>query len=112
MRGGHTQTSAFRLQRTKSLTMLGHLRDGHALLVGHEAEDGEDDEAGVDAGAAVEEGDDEGVAVTVVGELVEAGHGDQPSRAGAQRVEDLRGRVAPHLDSGQGIWSVLARSPG
>ena len=77
--------------------------DVSASLVGHEAEDGEDDEAGVDAGAAVEEGDEEGIAVAVVGELVEAGHGDQPSRARAQRVKDLRGRVAPYLDSRQEI---------
>jgi len=32
-----------------------HLRDGHVLLVGHEAQDGEDGEAGDEARAAVQE---------------------------------------------------------
>ena len=42
----------------------------------HEAHDGEDDEAGEDAGGAVGEGDEDGVPVTVVGELVVAGQRD------------------------------------
>ena len=75
--------------------------DRHALLIGHVAEHGEDDEARVDAGAAVDEGDDEGVAQDVVVELVEGRHRDQPSHRNAERVEDLRCCVGPHFRFGQ-----------
>ena len=71
--------------------------DRHALLIGHVAEHGEDDEARVDAGATVDEGDDEGVAQDVVVELVEGRHGDETAHRDAERVEDLSGGVRPHL---------------
>ena len=63
----------------------------------HEADNGEDDEASEDAGGAVGEGYEDGVPVAVVGELVVAGQRDQTPEAGAQRVEDLCGRVSPNL---------------
>ena len=37
--------------------------------------------------------------VAVVLEAVVAGHGDEAARTRAQRVEDLRRRVTPHLTS-------------
>ena len=40
-----------------------HLVDGHAGRVGHEAQDGEDDETRKDGRAAVEEWDDQGISV-------------------------------------------------
>jgi len=66
--------------------------------VSHEAHDGEDDEAGEDAGGAVGEGDEDGVPVAVVGELVVAGQRDQPPEAGAQGVENLGSSVSPNLN--------------
>lgn len=46
-----------------SLTRLGHLGDVHTLLRGHEAEHGEDNEAGKEAGAAVDHSQDVGIPV-------------------------------------------------
>lgn len=43
--------------------MVGHLGDVHTQVVGHEAQDGEDDKAGVDAGGAVGDADDDAVPV-------------------------------------------------
>ena len=82
---------------------LDHIGDREVGLVSHEAHDGEDDEAGEDAGGAVGEGDEDGVPVTVVGELVVASQGDQAAEAGAQGVEDLRGRVRPHLGHAESV---------
>ena len=39
----------------------------------------------------------------VVVELVVAGQGDQAAEAGAQRVEDLRGSVSPHLGDAESV---------
>lgn len=44
-----------------ALTGLSHLGDVHALLGGHEAQHGEDDEAGKEAGGAVDHGQDVGI---------------------------------------------------
>ena len=82
---------------------LDHISDREVSLVRHEAHDGEDDEAGEDAGGAVGEGDEDGVPVAVVGELVVAGQGDQATEAGAQGVEDLRGSVRPHLGDAESV---------
>lgn len=63
----------------------------------HEAHDGEDDEAGEDAGGAVWEGDEDCVSVAVVGELVVTGQSDQTTEAGAKGVENLGGSISPNL---------------
>ena len=63
----------------------------------HEAYDGEDDKASEDAGGAVGEGDEDGVPVAVVGELIVACQSDQTPETGAQRIENLGGSVSPHL---------------
>lgn len=63
----------------------------------HEAHDGEDDEDGEDAGGAVGEGDEDGVPVAVVGELVVTGQSDQTTEAGAKRVENLGSSISPDL---------------
>ncbi len=76
---------------------LNNVGNREVSLVGHEANDGEDDETGEDAGGAVGEGDEDGVPVAVVGELVVAGEGDQASEAGSKRVENLGGSVSPNL---------------
>ena len=75
----------------------------------HEAHDGEDDEASEDAGGAVGEGDEDGVPVAVVGELVVAGEGDQTSEAGAKRVENLGGSVGPNLTDNNTVNKVHGR---
>ena len=75
----------------------------------HEANDGEDDEAGEDAGGAVGEGDEDGVPVAVVGELVVAGEGDQASEAGSKRVENLGGSVSPNLAENGTVYKVYGR---
>ena len=65
------------------MKLISHLNDGlnrQTSLVSHEAHDGEDDEASKDAGGAVGEGDEDGVPVTVVLELVVAGQRDQASK--------------------------------
>lgn len=41
--------------------MVSHLGDINAQVVGHEAQDGEDDEASIDAGGAVGDADDDAV---------------------------------------------------
>ena len=73
----------------------------------HEAHDGEDDEAGEDAGGAVGEGDEDGVPVAVVGELVVAGQRDQPPEAGAQGVENLGSSVSPNLNKRTKLLTIF-----
>lgn len=58
-----------------SLTGLGHLGDVHALLRGHEAEHREDNEAGKEAGAAVDHSQDVGVPVGTASKEVLGGTG-------------------------------------
>ena len=65
--------------------------------MGHEADDGEDNTAGEDAGGAVEDGQDAGILVAVVVELVVARHGDEGAPCGPHREEDLHCCLAPHL---------------
>ena len=65
--------------------------------MGHEANDGEDDEASEDAGGAVGEGDKDGVSVAVVSELIVACQSDQTPETGAKRIENLGGSVSPYL---------------
>ena len=64
--------------------------------MGHVAENGEDDKTGEKAGGTVDDAGDQGVSVDIVVELVVAGKGQQHTKAGAQREEDLRGGVHPH----------------
>ena len=73
----------------------------------HEAHDGEDDEPGEDAGGAVGEGDEDGVPVAVVGELVVAGQRDQPPEAGAQGVENLGSSVSPNLNKRTKLLTIF-----
>ena len=75
----------------------------------HEAHDGEDDEASEDAGGAVGEGDEDGVPVAVVGELVVAGEGDQTSETGSKRVENLGGSISPNLGNHKTVTKVHGR---
>ena len=140
-------------------TRLCYLVHGHAFLLSHKAEHAEDDEAGVEARAAVDEGYQQGVSVNsivtesgsavwfshilhncivvlissttyrglprlrqgrqrrfyacgysiisyiapayvpqaVVVKFIEAGHSNQASCTGAERIEYLRCRVRPYL---------------
>ena len=80
------------------LTRLGHICDIHPLLLGHEAEEGEDDKAGEDGGAGVDGADDQGVLVHVVVILVVRAQGDDSAETEAVGEEDLGGGVNP--DSG------------
>ena len=77
--------------------------------MGHKADDGEDDEAGEDAGGAVGEGDEDGIPVAVVGELVVAGESDQTSETGSKRVENLGGSVGPNLTDNNTVNKVHGR---
>lgn len=43
------------------LTVLGHVRDGHAVLLGHVPQEGEDHEAGGEARQGVDRGGDDGI---------------------------------------------------
>lgn len=47
---------------------------------------------------AVKQHSEKCLPVAVVVELVVGGHSDEPTPCTAQRVEDLRGSVSPHLD--------------
>ena len=73
----------------------------------HEANDGEDDEASEDAGGAVGEGDEDGVSVTVVSELIVACQSDQTTETGAQRIENLGSGVSPHLEENKTVLIKL-----
>ena len=55
-------------------------------------EDAEDDEAGVDGGERVEDGDEDGVAVRVVVDVVVRGEYELAAKTNAQREEDLKGK--------------------
>ncbi len=70
-----------------------------------EADDGEDDEAGVDLGEGVAGGHDDGVPEGVVPELVIAGEDELTAEADAEREEDLRRRLLPHVDVRQPVPS-------
>lgn len=61
-------------------------------------QDGEDGEAGKDAGHAVHHADKDGVREAVVVELVVGGEGHQPTPRHGEGEEDLRGRVLPDLE--------------
>lgn len=63
--------------------------------VGHgfEAQDGEDDDAGVDGSHCVGDGHDDDVTHAVVVGCVVAAERDQRAERQSERVEDLRGRV-------------------
>jgi len=65
--------------------------------VGHEADDGEDNTAGEDAGGAVEDGKDASILVAVVVEFVVARHCDEGAPRGPHREKDLHRSLAPHL---------------
>ena len=66
----------------------------------HEADDGEDDAASEDTRRAVEDGQDAGVAVEIVVELVITRHRDEGAPSRTHREEDLHSRLAPHLHGG------------
>lgn len=68
-----------------------------------EAVDGEGHDAGKYGRGAVDEGDDDGVALAVVAWLIVAGKGDEAAEAQAQREEDLRGGTDP----GFGVRQLL-----
>ena len=80
-----------------TLTGSDDLVDGHARVVRHEAEHGEDDKAGEEARQRVDERHRHRHAVAVVVERVVRRHRDEAAVRHAQRVEDLRARLAPHL---------------
>ena len=71
--------------------------------MGHEANDAKDDKPSEDAGAAIPEGDQYGVLVDVVVELVVAGEGDHDAPGDAQGEEDLGTGVCPDPDVGQPV---------
>lgn len=75
-----------------------------AVLVvdgGLEPVDGEGDNAGEDGGPAVDEGNNDGLALKVVVVLVVAGKRYERPEAQAQREEDLSGRVDPRGGVGE-----------
>ena len=73
-------------------TRLGHFRDGHPLLLGHEAQDGEDHEPGREAGGAVEEAE---------GDAVPAGRGQCRGTRKENEEEIHQGRGDPKTASGE-----------
>lgn len=73
-----------------TLTGLGHLRDGHPLLLRHEAQDREDGKPGHEAGAAVEEAEGDAVPVGQAGGQRKAG-----SARGCQQEVPQVGRHSP-----------------
>ena len=86
---------------------LNNIGNREVCLVSHKANDGEDDEASEDAGGTVGEGDEDGVPVAVVGELIVAGQSDQTTETGAQRIENLGGSVSPHLEENKTVFIKL-----
>ena len=79
------------------MAALNHLADRKVCLLGHEAHDGEDDEPSENTGGAIGDGNQDGVSVAVIVELVVGGQSDQSSKCRAQRVEDLSGGCRPDL---------------
>ena len=75
----------------------------HTSLLGHESDNRKYDKSCKDGGAAVGQGNEDGIPVAVVGELVVTGEGDEPTKRGAKRVEDLSGGICPHLDGLEGL---------
>ncbi len=63
----------------------------------HEAEDGKDDKTSKDASSAVEDGDDEGIAIAVVLEPIVWWESDESTPRHTKGVEDLYSCVFPHL---------------
>lgn len=76
---------------------LGHLGNGHSLLLGHEAQHAEDGEARVQAGQAVGGRDENAVTDEVVVVVVVRAHGRHAAQRDRVRKEDLRPGVDPHL---------------
>lgn len=68
--------------------MVSHLGDIHTQVVGHEAQDGEDDEASIDAGSTVRDADDDAVPV---GRGVRAGTGHEAGAGLGGRGRALTG---------------------
>ena len=81
----------------RRLTGSDDFADGHTRLERHVAEDAEDDEAGEEAGERIDDGHEQRDAVAVVVERVVRRHRDQTAVRHAERVEDLRARLAPNL---------------
>ena len=79
-----------------ALTRLGHVPHVNPLLLGHEPEKREDDEAGEHGGAGVDAADDQGVLVHVVVVLVVGAQRHDGAQAEAVGEEDLGGGVNPH----------------
>lgn len=69
----------------------------HDLLFSTETEHSKDHQSRQHRREEVNEGDGESVAVAVVVPGVVGGVGDNGAEAEAQRKEDLRGRLPPHL---------------
>ena len=80
----------------KSLTRLCHVCYIDTLLLGHEAEEGEDDEPRKNGGAGVDGADDQGVLVYVVMVLVVRAEGNDGAKPKAVGEEDLGGSVNPY----------------
>lgn len=83
-------------------TRFSHCCDVHAQFKRHEAEDGEDGEAGDQAGGAVEQTQGEGVSVAVVVVFVVASQGWQAAQADGVGEKDLAAGVHPHLGDSPG----------
>ena len=76
------------------------------LLAGalrEEADHAEDDEAGVDGGAGVEEGDEHAVAEGVVVDPVVGGEDQLAAEPDAEGEADLRGGLGPDLELSQAV---------
>ena len=87
----------------ESRALQAELLDAYALLGGHEAEDGEDDQSREEARAAVDQGHQPRVAHVVVVGLVVGGEGDERAPSHAGTVEDLAGGGDPHLGVAQPV---------
>ena len=84
-----------------ALTRLGHVPHVNPLLLGHEPEKREDDEAGEHGGAGVDAADDQGVLVHVVVVLVVRAQRHDGTQAEAVGEEDLGGGVNPNAGVAQ-----------
>ena len=65
--------------------------------VGHVAKQWEDGETGKNGRPAVNEGDQNGVSVTVVSEFIVGGHGKESAESNPERIENLSRCIAPNL---------------